>query len=143
MLFAINKRWSFNMSWVYQTGQAVSLPSIAYSIPNYNFISNEFDTNFADLSFSFGNRNGIRMKPFHKLDLNFQRKTTHKWGAGTIEIGAYNLYNRRNPYYYHLARKYLPDTQTYGQRIKSASLFGIVPSISFTFNIYTAKKQST
>lgn len=128
-MYQLNKRWSLNASWIFQTGQAITLPSAIYSIPAYSLVSNKF-IGYSNLGYINGERNAYRMIPTHRLDFNIQRKTTHKWGIGQWELSFYNLYNRQNPYYYYIDS---------GQRVKSVSLFGIIPSFSYSFKIYSSK----
>ena len=130
--YKLKKRWQFNANWICQTGQAITLPTAVYDAPSYNFISDKFG-NYVPILFSYGQRNSYRMKPTHRLDVSIQRKTTHKWGIGMWEVSVYNLYNRKNPYFYYLAL---------GEGIKSVSLLPIIPSLSYTFNIYTKPVKS-
>jgi CarboxypepD_reg-like domain/TonB-dependent Receptor Plug Domain len=128
-LYQINKRWSLNASWIFQTGQAITLPKAVYSIPAYGFVTDKF-LGYPNLAYINGERNSYRMIPTHRLDISIQRKTTHKWGIGQWELSVYNAYNRQNPYYYYVDS---------GQRVKSVSLFGIIPSFSYMFKIYSSK----
>lgn len=128
--YPLNKRWSVNGTWVYQTGQAVTLPQAVYSQTDFSFLSNRFNV-YSPVVFTYGERNSYRMKASHRMDISIQRKTTHKWGAGQIELNVYNLYNRRNPYFYYLAA---------GNRVKAVSLFQLIPSLSYSFTIYTGAK---
>ena len=128
-MYQLNKRWSLNASWIFQTGQAITLPSAVYSIPAYSLVNNKF-LGYSNLGYINGERNLYRMIPTHRMDFSIQKKTTHKWGIGQWELSFYNLYNRQNPYYYFIDS---------GQRIKSVSLFGIIPSFSYSFKIYSSK----
>ncbi len=125
--YNLSKRWTFNGSWTFLTGQAITLPQAVYSFPSFDFVNNKFE-NYSNLIYVNGGRNSYRMKPYHRLDVGIQRQTTHKWGAGIFEISIFNIYNRRNPYFYYLSS---------GQLVYSVSLFGIIPSISYTFRIYS------
>ncbi|MDZ7900542.1 MAG: TonB-dependent receptor [Arcicella sp.] len=128
-MYKLNKRWSLNASWIFQTGQAITLPKAVYSIPAYGFVKDKF-LGYPNLAYINGERNSYRMIPTHRLDIGVQRKTTHKWGIGQWELSLYNAYNRQNPYYYYIDS---------GQRVKSVSLFGIIPSFSYMFKIYSSK----
>ncbi len=125
--YQLNPRWQINYSWVYQTGQPITLPKAVYSLPAFDFITGTYK-NYSNLVYINSDRNSYRMAPYHRLDVSIQRKTTHRWGIGTWEISAYNLYDRHNPYFYYLSS---------GQNLYSVSLFGIIPSFAYTFQIYT------
>ena len=84
----------------------------------------------------YSNRNNYRMASYHRLDIgaNFHKKK--RWGERTWSIGAYNAYNRKNPYYI-----YFEDQNTYNSDgtytsesvAKQVSLFPVIPSISYHF----------
>ena len=65
------KRWSFGASFVYSTGQAVTLPVNRY------FIEGRLVSEFTE-------RNGYRMVPYHRLDLvRHAAQQDHQDGART------------------------------------------------------------
>ncbi len=128
--YQLNKRWTLNGTWIYQTGQPITLPQAVYSNPAYDFLTGRFNAYSPNL-YLYGERNSYRMLATHRLDVSFQRKTTHKWGVGEFDISIYNVYNRQNPYYYYLSL---------GNQIKSVSLFPLIPSLSYRFNIYTVSR---
>ncbi|TFH39578.1 MAG: TonB-dependent receptor [Bacteroidia bacterium] len=112
-------RLSLSMAWVYGTGNAVTFPSGKYTIGN-NFIP------------WYTERNGYRMPPYHRLDLNIH--LDGKKRKGSFESGwdfsIYNLYNRHNAYTIDFREsETLPGTT---EAVK-LSLFGIVPSITWNF----------
>jgi len=128
--YPLNKRWTVNGNWIYQSGQPITLPQAVYAEPAYDFFADKFSTYSANL-FVYGDRNSYRMRPTHRLDISFQRKMTHKWGIGQLELSVYNVYNRQNPYFYYL---------TLGNQVRAVSLFQLIPSVSYSFNIYTGRK---
>ena len=72
-------------------------------------------------------KNAFRMAAYHRLDLGVQFHKTKKHGVRTIEIGIYNVYNRKNPYFYFIGEN------SEGKVLKQISLFPIIPSISYNF----------
>ena len=118
-----NDRIDVGGTWVYGTGNAMTFPQSVYlGMPNTNNWSGE---NMVDLVESYGNRNSTRMNPYHRLDLgvNFH-KERKKWSR-TISVGAYNVYNRKNPFFVYLSEE---DNQRVAKQV---SLFPIIPSISY------------
>jgi hypothetical protein len=82
---------------------------------------------FNDLS----EKNNFRMAPYHRLDLGIQFHKQKRWGERTWEISVYNVYNRRNPFFYFQDYK-----EEYGKQIgilKQVSLFPIIPTITYSF----------
>jgi hypothetical protein len=108
---------------VYGTGNAVTLPSVQYHL-------NRNDPNFDERRtiHVYNGRNSFRMRSYHRLDFNFAFYKQKKWGERTWNIGAYNLYSRKNPYLYHI------DGNPYRTRsVKQVSLFPIIPYFSYHF----------
>lgn len=117
--YRLNPHWVFNATWVFNSGQAFTAPSAKYQMVD-NYI------------YYYAERNGYRAPDYHRLDVSatWTRKIcggrlTREWS-----FGIYNLYNRYNPY---LIR--FKDSQ-YGKGTKATqySLFGIVPSVSFSLH---------
>ena len=128
--YQINKRWACNLSWVFTTGQPITLPVLAYNVPKFDFVNFSIPP-YTTSIYSQGERNAYRMASFHRLDVSFQRKTIHRWGEGSFEFGFYNAYNRKNPYYYTLG------ISNNRPVIKNVSLLPLIPSISYSFVINT------
>ena len=81
-----------------------------------------------DLVESYGNRNSTRLNAYHRLDIGFTHKKKRKKYERLISFGAYNAYNRKNPFFAYLT--YDDD----GDRIaRQVSLFPIIPSISYRY----------
>lgn len=122
-------------TWVYGTGNAISLPSATYlaSGDNNALGSRGRNTNIFGYSggvgFDYSQKNNFRMAPYHRLDLGIQFKKEKKWGERTWEISVYNVYNRMNPYFYYLGYEYRND-KSYGV-IKQVTLFPFIPSFSY------------
>ncbi|MBQ8990074.1 MAG: TonB-dependent receptor plug domain-containing protein [Prevotella sp.] len=113
-MYELNKRWSFNAAWVFNSGQAFTAPSGKYQLID-NWI------------YYYAERNGYRAPDYHRLDVSASwtkkgKKTTRQW-----VFGIYNLYNRYNPYLINFE-----DSEN-GARTRAVqySLFGIVPSVAF------------
>ncbi len=114
---------SVSGTWVYGTGNAITLPEARYGIGNFEAVTD------------IGSRNKFRMAPFHRLDLSISQTKKKKWGEVVNSISIYNLYNRKNPYYIDFQRGY--ETQQ-GQppepgRFVQISLFPIIPSFTKSF----------
>ena len=118
-----NDRIDVGGTWVYGTGNAMTFPQAVYlGMPHTNNWSGQ---SIVDLVESYGDRNSTRMNPFHRLDLgvNFHKKK--KKYSQTFSVGAYNVYNRKNPFFVYLSEE---DNQRVAKQV---SLFPIIPSISY------------
>ena len=133
--YKLSHKITLTGTWVYGTGNAISLPSATYfAYSDYDVLgSRGRNANIIGYSsgvgFDYGQKNNFRMAPYHRLDLGIQFKKEKKWGERTWEISVYNVYNRMNPYYYYLGYEY-SNNKSYGV-IKQVTLFPIIPSFSY------------
>ena len=82
----------------------------------------------------YSSRNNYRMASYHRLDLAFNFRKKKKWGQRTWSLGAYNAYNRKNPYFISIEPDYqYSDDGSYvvNRVARQSSLFPIIPSISY------------
>ncbi len=117
----------YSMGWVYGTGNSVSVPVSQYPGERDNPWGLEFTT----LDYYDG-RNGFRMPAYHRLDLNASWTKPKKWGERTWSVGAYNAYNRKNPFYLDIVEQYSEERGPEKKFIQY-SLFPIIPSITYSF----------
>jgi hypothetical protein len=74
----------------------------------------------------FGPRNGARLPVYHRLDLTFTRTTERT----QLQLGVFNAYNRFNAQ----SISFLPsEANPLLIEPTQISIFGIVPSVSFSF----------
>ncbi|MDX2245730.1 MAG: TonB-dependent receptor [Bacteroidia bacterium] len=143
---AFNERISVAGTWVFGTGNAITLPSGNYAtLENWDFWGNNNTGSFEPISISSAlwgdfsarlyenGRNGFRMEPYHRLDLGVNLTKKTKWGERTWNFGIYNAYNRLNPFAYYIRNDYDSNTQTYTPKLKKLSLFPVIPSVSYSF----------
>jgi hypothetical protein len=126
-------------TWTYGTGNAVTLPVAHYRegdvgppvVGGYSFPIPELD--------QVDGRNGFRMRAYHRLDVGMQYRWPARTGEQALRLGFYNLYNRKNPFFYYLGY----DVQGSGippvpgkfkviPRVRQVSLFPILPSLSYS-----------
>jgi len=134
-----NDKWSASLTWVYQTGLPYT-PVLGQQLT----LSTEPDRNgdfYYYQTLLYGDRNGARMKDYHRLDvgLSYNTVTKHHRKA-TWTFSVYNLYNRHNPYYYY----FNTDDGMYQNpermvefkptNLYQMSYFPIIPSVSYKVN---------
>jgi hypothetical protein len=142
--YKLNNHITLSGTWVYGTGNAVTLPASKYNVfPNYpdsyqmprEFSSENLPSGYYvnDLS----EKNNFRMGSYHRLDLGIQFHKMKKWGERIWEISVYNVYNRKNPFLYYNDTRTIIDPQTRIRTeigvIKQVSLFPIIPSVTYSF----------
>lgn len=129
-IYHINDDVTISATWVYGTGDAVSLPQST-------FLSYPHGDNFRDLllggnlygnqTANYGEKNSFRYAPYHRLDFGVQFKKKLKHFDRIIELSIYNVYNRKNPFMYFIGSD---ATYTYNV-LKQISLFPFIPSFSY------------
>ncbi|MDX1531649.1 MAG: hypothetical protein R3362_08995, partial [Rhodothermales bacterium] len=128
------------LTWVYGTGQAVTLATARFY---ENGLLDPRQLRRLDPSnpgapvelptlVHYGERGGFRMGAYHRLDLalnwHFGGALFLRGGESTLSVGAYNVYNRRNPFFLFAA-----PGEGSGRVYKQASLFPILPAVAYRF----------
>jgi len=84
-----------------------------------------------ETTFLYGPRNNVRLQDYHRLDFALNMFKDYGWGKQKISIGAYNVYNRQNPFYVD----FVTDPQDSDQIIAEAvSIFPIIPNVSYSLS---------
>jgi hypothetical protein len=133
-MYEINKHWKISATWVFQTGNRVTLPTQYYLIegqPSYNY----------------GPRDWYQMPSYHRLDLGFtysilpkkQRKVNF---LSDITVSLYNAYNRLNPFFIYIyyqgnagggSGTQSGNTKSLSFTAEQVSLFPILPAVTWNF----------
>ncbi len=123
----LNIRFDISGTWVYGTGQAVTLPvghlvAESYLPTIFPWTRSERATLYRVQS----SRNGARMPAYHRLDIGMRIHRTMTRVKRTLTLGTYNTYSRRN------AISIFADSADNGDlTFKKFSILPIVPSISY------------
>jgi len=100
------ERWFLSVRWNLGTGFPFTptqgyYPGIdfldPFGNPDINF---DYTTANGDPSVLYGTLNGNRLPTYHRLDASLKYITTVKTGQAEVVIGATNMYNRENIFYY-------------------------------------------
>lgn len=146
--FKFDRRHDFKLAWIYElrpwlrlsstfifsSGFAFSIPLEKYqvAIPGIIIPAEGVEV------FSFGEKNQYRMPAYHRLDVNAQFLITSegKRCRHLINVGAYNLYNRKNPLYYDLRNRYtnVNNSLIAISEFVQVWLLPILPSVSYQFS---------
>jgi outer membrane cobalamin receptor len=113
-----NKKIDASMSWSYTSGANYTLPEQVYYLHSGLAPNN--------LIYIYGDRNNYQFPSYHRMDFGVNFKNTNKHFSRHLSIGAYNVYNRLNPFYI------APSYNEKGERVFEAiSLFPFIPSINY------------
>lgn len=136
-IYNIKESITFSATWVYGTGNAISLPLGEYPATTHQpyldaFImaGNPILYNYYNTVTDYGEMNSYRIKPYHRMDFAFQFHKKRTKYERTWEIGVYNAYNRKNPFFYFIDEFY--EDQTVTSKLKQVSIFPIIPSVTYS-----------
>ncbi len=136
-MYEIKPNITFSATWVYGTGNAITLPIgeyTAFKHDPFESIRPAFDEQgkyFYSYKTDNGEVNSSRMRAYHRLDFAFQFTKQKRNHLRTWEIGFYNAYNRKNPFFYFIEEEYNNDNTTV-TKLKQVSIFPIIPSITYS-----------
>lgn len=113
-----NKKIDASFSWVYTSGANYTVPEQVYYLHSGLAPNN--------VIYIYGDRNNYKFPNYHRLDFSVNFKNTNKRFSRHLSVGAYNAYNRLNPFY--ISTSY----NDKGDRVFDAvSLFPFIPSINY------------
>lgn len=110
--------WSASANFLYNTGQALTVPSAKYQISGETY-------------YYYTARNNYSTPDYHRLDLSFTHTKNRGKYSREWTFGFYNIYNHYNPYIVYFEES---ESSATGSDAVQYSLFGIIPSISFGIN---------
>ena len=132
--YEISDRINIAATWVYGTGNAVTLANSTYkaiipAVNSDNPIGREVEF--------YSSRNNFRVPAYHRFDIGINFSKQKSKHTRTWSFGAYNTYNRKNPFYVFLDTDVTFDQNN--QRVetkslKAQSLFPIVPYFNYSFS---------
>lgn len=133
-VYKLSKAITLSATWVYGTGNAITLPlntymantfGLPYSPLNPTGLNQDGNVYVQDYG---QQRNAYRMSAYHRGDIAIQFHRDNKRSSKTFELGFYNVYNRKNPFFY-----FIQSDDDGNQKLMQVSLFPIIPSVSWTW----------
>jgi hypothetical protein len=128
-IYDVLENLTFSATWVYGTGNAITLPIGEYWVtPHSPDIFGDATPwmNNGQYVQDYGELNGFRMGPYHRLDISLQYKIIRDRHISTWDFSVYNMYSRKNPFFYFI------DSGTNGSVLKQVSLFPVLPTITYS-----------
>ena len=140
-----NEKVDLGLTWVYGTGSNITMMDARYPEIGFNSMNALHDAS-SEIQYYSSRNNYHASKP--TIDWTFVLiSEKEKWGERTWSIGAYNAYNRKNPYYIYFQDQtnFNSDGSYTTERVaKQVSLFPIIPSVSYHFKFLSNhEKRST
>lgn len=114
--YSFNDKWQMSAIWSYMSGQPLTAPDVKYEMDGTTY-------------YYYSQRNAYRTPASHHLDVSATYTKKSKKLTHQVAFGIYNLYNYYSPFVvYFTDDKSKPS----GTKAVQQSLYGIVPSISYT-----------
>lgn len=119
-----NKRWTFSGVFIFGSGNTTTLPEKFYFVEGV-------------LVQEYGEVNGYRMAPYHRLDLSAiytpKKKKPNRRFTSSWAFSIYNTYSRMNPYFIYFDQTGNVLNGNLEVKALQVSLFPIIPSITWNF----------
>ena len=138
-IYQLKPNITLSATWVYGTGNAITLPDATYrsgykiaGVDQAGVAAINYRGEFRELP-DYGERNSYRAAAYHRLDASIQFRKKMKRHERTWEFSVYNLYNRRNPYFYDFKSVNNPATGITTKTLNQYSIFTLLPAISYSF----------
>ena len=126
LIFQVSDRTTLTGSWRFESGLAYSL-----SVATRNNPTSQGPTDIPVVL----ERNGFRMPPNHRFDLNLHTTLgpTDTGISHAIDVGLYNVYNRHNPVYYEIRPTYTIEDNDLVSKEQFYRIFvaPILPALSY------------
>ncbi len=129
--YKLNEKFDFSATWVYGSGNNVTLPTVKYMLYDggigsmYDSWSGSWVGAYEIENYT--HKNNFKEAAYHRLDLGMQYHKKHKHFNSVLSVGVYNAYNRKNPYFY-----YFGEDANGNSGLIRVSLFQFIPSIAYS-----------
>jgi hypothetical protein len=126
-IYELSESVVFSANWVYGTGNAITLPIGEFMPFPHQISENDFSYMYWGYVNDYGEKNSFRMAAYHRFDAGVQFIRHKAKSIRTWEVSVYNLYNRKNPFFYFIGYNKAD------QRVlKQISIFPVIPSVSYS-----------
>lgn len=115
-IYRLTDKWNLSGSWTFSSGQPITAPDVKYQLDGVT-------------CYYYSSRNGYRTPSSHRLDLSATYTRTGRRFTTQWAFGVYNAYCHYNPFVVYFEDD---PTKPSGTRAVQQSLYGLVPSVSYT-----------
>jgi hypothetical protein len=119
-------RFNFSASYNWMSGNFITVPSQYMAIAFPQAGSTQYNLGIQPIGQEINN---YQAPNYHRLDISFNFSRKRSWYSRKWSLGAFNLYNRRNPLFYFNRQG------EEGQKLTGIAIFSLIPSISYQLKI--------
>ena len=121
----LNESFQLSGNWVFASGRGITVPAQHYSANSNSSLN--FNNGLYPEVVEYGNKNGYRLRNYHRLDLSVSYTKPTKWGENTLSLSLYNAYNNHNTFYIK------QDYEEGEIKHKDVNFFPVIPGINYSF----------
>ena len=115
----------FALAWTYGTGNPYTFPTqIASFVEDGQVIT----------KFIYEGLNNFTLPDYHRLDFEINVRNHFNWGHQKISLGAYNLYNRKNPFYISFDNRAARIDELNPENFKYVYVFPLIPVLNYSLD---------
>jgi hypothetical protein len=122
-IYELNKKWKLSATFIYGTGNAVTLPERFYLVDG-------------NLTQEYSSINQYRLPSYHRLDLAATYSTlknlSRNWKSEWV-FSIFNVYSRQNPYFIYFDNIGSLNSGSIQIQAKQVSIFPLIPSVTWNF----------
>lgn len=122
--YKITDNITLSASWVYHTGNCVTLPTAKYLVYN-DELNNANKYKTVEM---YGKKNSYRLPDYHRLDISLNRSKQLRKGLRNWSINIYNAYNHQNAYYVYYKKNNDGNIKLY-----QYSLFPFILNLGYSY----------
>lgn len=115
-IYNLNESWALSASWTYSSGKPLTAPDAKYELNGTT-------------CYYYSGRNKYKTPASHRLDLSATYTRTGRKFTTIWSFGVFNAYSHYSPFVIYFEDD---PSKPSGTRAVQQSLFGIVPSVSYT-----------
>ncbi len=127
--YVVNSKVDLSVTWLFGSGNSVTLPSQKYYSPSLPSSSVGTTDNYSEHISTY---NGYKMPVFHRLDIGANFKKKNRLGERIWSLGIYNVYGRQNAFSLYFSNTE-DDSGNITRELKQLSIFPFpLPYIRYT-----------
>ena len=115
-IYGLSPKWKLSASWTFSSGRPLTAPDEKYEIAGTT-------------CYYYSGRNTYKTPPSHRLDLSATYTRVGRRATSIWAFGIFNVYSHQSPFVIYFEDD---PSKPSGTRAVQQSLFGIIPSVSYT-----------